>query len=68
MKLIFYYDRSYYENEIFITWWEIFVNIYMKYLNGEYYVEVKEYRYKIRPTENNILRKWNEPKSLRTQY
>ena len=68
MKLIFYYDRSYYENEIFITWWEIFVNIYMKYLNGEYYVEVKEYRYKIRPTENNVLRKRNEPKSLRTQY
>ena len=40
----------------------------MKYLNGEYYVEVKDHRYKIQPTENNILRKRDEPKSLRTQY
>ena len=40
----------------------------MKYLNGEYYVEVKDYRYKIHPTENIILRKRDEPKSLRTQY
>ena len=29
----------------------------MKYLNGEYYVEVKDHRYKVHPTENNILRK-----------
>ena len=40
----------------------------MKYLNGEYYVEVKDHRYKIHPTENIILRKRGEPKSLRTQY
>ena len=40
----------------------------MKYLNGEYYVEVKDHRYKIHPTENIILRKRDEPKSLRTQY
>ena len=40
----------------------------MKYLNGEYYVEVKVHRYKIHPTENIILRKRDEPKSLRTQY
>ena len=40
----------------------------MKYLNGEYYVEVKDRRYKIHPTENIILRKQDEPKSLRTQY
>ena len=40
----------------------------MKYLNGEYYVEVKDHRYKIHPTENNILRKPDEPKFLRTQY
>ena len=33
----------------------------MKYLNGEYYVEVKDHRYKIHPTENNILRKRDEP-------
>ena len=40
----------------------------MKYLNGEYYVEVKNNRYKIHPTENIILRKRDEPKSFRTQY
>ena len=40
----------------------------MKYLKGEYYVEVKDHRYKIHPTENIILRKRDEPKSLRTQY
>ena len=40
----------------------------MKYLNGEYYVEVKDHRYKIQPTENIILRKRDPPTSLRTQY
>ena len=40
----------------------------MKYLNGENYVEVKDHRYKIHPTENIILRLRDEPKSLRTQY
>ena len=40
----------------------------MKYLNGEYYIEVKDHRYKIHPTENIILRKRDPPKSLRTQY
>ena len=40
----------------------------MKYLNGENYVEVKDHRYKIHPIENIILRKRDEPKSLRTQY
>ena len=40
----------------------------MKYLNGQYYVEVKDHRYKIHPTENIILRLRDEPKSLRTQY
>ena len=40
----------------------------MKYLNGEYYVEVKDHRYKIHPTENIILRKRDPPTSLRTQY
>ena len=40
----------------------------MKYLNGENYVEVKDHRYKIHPTENIILRKRNPPTSLRTQY
>ena len=37
----------------------------MKYLNGEYYVEVKDHRYK---NHNIILRKRDPPKSLRTQY
>ena len=40
----------------------------MKYLNGEYYVEVKDHRYIIHETENIILRLRDEPKSLRTQY
>ena len=40
----------------------------MKYLDGRYYVEVKDHRYKIHPTENIILRLRDEPKSLRTQY
>ena len=40
----------------------------MKYLNGQYYVEVKDHRYKIHPTENTILRKRDPPSSLRTQY
>ena len=40
----------------------------MKYLDGSYYVEVKDHRYKIHPTENIILRKRDPPTSLRTQY
>ena len=40
----------------------------MKYLNGEYYVEVRDHRYKIHPTEKIILRKGDPPHSLRTQY
>ena len=40
----------------------------MKYLNGEYYVEVRDHRYKIHPNENIILRKRDPPISLRTQY
>ena len=40
----------------------------MKYLNGEYYVEVKDHRYRIHPTENKILRKQDPPTSLRIQY
>ena len=37
----------------------------MKYLNGEKYVEAKNHRYKIPPTEKITLRKPDEPKSLR---
>ena len=40
----------------------------MKYLNGEYYVEIKDHRYKIHPTEINIIRKRDPPISLRFQY
>ena len=40
----------------------------MKYLNGTFYVEVKDHRYKIHPTENIILRHRDEPKSVRNQY
>ena len=40
----------------------------MKYLNGENYVEVKDHRYIIHPTENILLRKRDPPSSLRTQY
>ena len=39
----------------------------MKYLDNKNYVEVKDHRYKIHPTENIILRLRDEPKSLRTQ-
>ena len=40
----------------------------MKNINGEYYVEVKDHRYKIHPTENIILPKRDPLTSLRTQY
>ena len=40
----------------------------MKYLDGNYYTEVKDYQYRIHPTENIILRKRDPPTSLRTQY
>ena len=40
----------------------------MKYLDGEFNVEVKDHRYRIHPTAKIILRKRNTPKSLRTQY
>ena len=40
----------------------------MKYLKGNFYVGVKDHRYKIHPTENIILRLRDEPTSLRTHY
>ena len=40
----------------------------MKYLIGNYYVEVKDKRYVIHPTENIIVRERDPTKSLRTQY
>ena len=53
---------------IIMILWQAFVIIQMKYLNGEYYLEVKDHPYKIHPTENIKLCKRDEPKSLRTQY
>ena len=40
----------------------------MKYLDINYYVEVKDHRYRVHQTENIILRKRDPPTSLRTQY
>ena len=40
----------------------------MIFFNGEYYVEVKDHRYRIHTTENIILRKRDPQISLRTQY
>ena len=40
----------------------------MKNLNGENYVEVKDHRYKIHPSENILLQKRHPPTSLGTQY
>ena len=40
----------------------------MKYLDGNYYVEVKDHRYRFHPTENIILQKRDPPSSLRTRY
>ena len=40
----------------------------MKYLEGNFYVEVKDHRYRIHPTEKIFLRKRDPPTFLRTQY
>ena len=40
----------------------------MKYLDGQYYVEVKDHRCEIHPTEDISLGKGNAPQLLRTQY
>ena len=40
----------------------------MEYLDDQHYVEVKDKRYRIHPTEKIILRKRDPPKSLGTQY
>ena len=40
----------------------------MKFLNGQYYVEVKDKRLKVHPSENIILRERDPPNPLRTQY
>ena len=40
----------------------------MKILDGNYYVEVKDKRYRIHPTEKFLLGLRDEPKSLRTRF
>ena len=40
----------------------------MKFPDSQYYVEVKDHRYKIQPTEYIILRLGDPPNSFRTQY
>ena len=40
----------------------------MKYLDGNYYLEVKDHRYNFHPTENIILRLRDPPNFLRIQY
>ena len=40
----------------------------MKFLDGNYYVEVKDKQYRIHPTETIILRKRDPPLSLTAQY
>ena len=40
----------------------------MKYLDGQFYVEVKDHGYKFHPIENIFLRLRDQPNSLRTQY
>ena len=40
----------------------------MKYLDGNYHVEVKDNRYRNHPTEIKKLRKRDPPTYLRTQY
>ena len=42
--------------------------MFKKYLNGQYYDEVKDHRCRIHPTENSILCKRDPPTSLRAQY
>ena len=52
----------------FMIGWDLFENIEMNFLSGQYYAEVKDHRYLIHPTENIILRKRDQPLSLGTQY
>ena len=40
----------------------------MKFLNGQYYVEVKDHRDRIHPTAHKFLQKRDPPTSLRNQY
>ena len=40
----------------------------MKYLNGSFYVEVKDEWYIFHPSEKILFGLWDQPKSLRTQY
>ena len=68
MKSLAYYDRSYYET---INYYDLMTSVLPssnENLNGRYYIEVKDKRYSIHPSENIILKLREEPKTLRTQY
>ena len=61
MKWSIHYDRSYFDNmNNFNLMGSIckylIMNEKMKYLGGNYYVEVKDHGYRIHPTKNIILR------------
>ena len=68
MKLLAYYDRSYCVNNYYYDLMGSILKYLNKFLIGQYYVEVKDHRYKIHPTENILLRKRDPPNSLRNQY
>ena len=53
---------------ITLIYWDLFVNIKKNYIDGSYYVEVKDHRYIVHQTEKIILRENNLPTSSRTQY
>ena len=48
--------------------WLVFDYVQLKYMNGKFYVEMKDKRYSIHPTEDILVRERKPPKSLGTQY
>ena len=69
-KWLIYYDRSSYDK---MNYFDLMVSIWKNliindYLDGKYYVEVKDHRYRFHPTGKIKLRKRNPPTSLRAQY
>ena len=51
-----------------MIWGCVFQVVQIKYLKGEYYIEVKDKRYKNHPTEKIILQKRDPLKFLRKHY
>ena len=50
-----------------MIYWLLFGKNQLKFQNDQFYVEVKDKRYLIHPTENIILRRTHPPLSLETQ-